>query len=416
LDPAGFSATLVAVSSPILYPFEDVGDGMSLLPLAARRALDAVGLRLSLEGYRSLSAGDRRELAALGSDEVVDVPAVDRLVKKSALPASRIKPVADPDPRNPPEQLASTLGSRYTVDPIVWSRLRALDRYALVHVMRRSIAHDDPARLDDAAAALLPRAQRREGTSRKGEARPAPPAPKRAAPRTPGAGAWSEAGSSPARLELDNPRTPPGFDDPWELDNPRTEPPSRASHVPPTVESEQPATERPIVFRPSPSVPPRSQPPLAHLDESGNARMVDVGDKEITQRRATASGIVRMGAETAQRLAHGDTPKGDVLAAARIAGIMAAKRTHELVPLCHPIALTKVEVQLEIDAGGAVVVSALTEARDRTGVEMEALTAVSVACLTIYDMLKGIDRDMEIGDIHLASKSGGRTGTYVRKG
>jgi cyclic pyranopterin phosphate synthase len=120
--------------------------------------------------------------------------------------------------------------------------------------------------------------------------------------------------------------------------------------------------------------------------------------------------------ETARRLARNDTPKGDVLASARIAGILAAKRTPELIPLCHHVAVTSVEVALDLEpASGTLSVTATVEAMDRTGVEMEALTAVSVACLTIYDMLKGIDRDMIVSDIRLVTKTGGKTGPYVRR-
>lgn len=162
---------------------------------------------------------------------------------------------------------------------------------------------------------------------------------------------------------------------------------------------------------------PSVSPPLSsHLSARGEVHMVDVGDKAVTERRASASGTVRMRVETAQRLARNDVPKGEVLAAARIAGILAAKRTPELVPLCHVVALTKVDVLIDVErASGEVHVTAVAEASDRTGVEMEALTAVSVACLTIYDMLKGIDRDMVISDVKLISKRGGKTGPYERR-
>lgn len=143
--------------------------------------------------------------------------------------------------------------------------------------------------------------------------------------------------------------------------------------------------------------------------------MVDVGSKQITERRAAATGRVRMKPETAARIQRHETPKGEVLGTARLAAIMAAKKTHELIPLCHQIALTNVTVHLDVDASaGCVNVMAIADAADRTGVEMEALTAVSVACLTIYDMLKGVDRDMSIGDIVLLEKSGGRSGDYRR--
>ena len=144
--------------------------------------------------------------------------------------------------------------------------------------------------------------------------------------------------------------------------------------------------------------------------------MVDVGEKPATVRVAIAAARVHRAAETAQRLAAGTVPKGDVLAVARIAGISAAKRTEELIPLCHRVALTSVEVDLRLDLARATVeVSATARAFDRTGVEMEALVAASVASLTLYDMLKGIDRGITITDIALVEKRGGRSGTWRRK-
>ena len=151
---------------------------------------------------------------------------------------------------------------------------------------------------------------------------------------------------------------------------------------------------------------------LSHLTGAGDAHMVDVGDKAHTQRRAIARARVKMREETFAALASGDTPKGDVLAAARIAGIQAAKRTSELIPLCHMVQLTRVELSIELD-GGVALVTATAQAEDRTGVEMEAMVAVSVAALTLYDMLKGIDRSI-VFDVWLAEKSGGKTGTWQR--
>ncbi len=141
--------------------------------------------------------------------------------------------------------------------------------------------------------------------------------------------------------------------------------------------------------------------------------MVDVGDKSVTARSAIATARVTMAPETARALSEGSTPKGDVLATARIAGIQAAKRTPELIPLCHAIALTRVQVRFALDASG-VRIEAEAEARDRTGVEMEAMTAVTVAALTLYDMLKGIDRAMTITDVRLEEKRGGRSGHWTR--
>lgn len=152
---------------------------------------------------------------------------------------------------------------------------------------------------------------------------------------------------------------------------------------------------------------------LTHLDEQGAARMVDVSDKSVTTREAVAEGIVRMEQATLDLILKGDAKKGDVLAAARLAGIMAAKKTHELIPLCHPLMITKAEVQFLPDAAQSLItVTARVKVDGKTGVEMEALTAVSVACLTIYDMCKAADRGMRITDIRLREKSGGKSGDW----
>jgi cyclic pyranopterin phosphate synthase len=158
------------------------------------------------------------------------------------------------------------------------------------------------------------------------------------------------------------------------------------------------------------------RPRLSHLDKAGAANMVDVSEKPVSQRMAIAEGSVTMARETLELILSGDAKKGDVLGTARIAGIMAAKKTHELIPLCHPIGLAKVSVEIEPDnALPGLRVRATTSVAERTGVEMEALTAVSVACLTIYDMAKAVDRGMRIGDIRLIEKRGGRSGTWRTK-
>jgi cyclic pyranopterin phosphate synthase len=155
---------------------------------------------------------------------------------------------------------------------------------------------------------------------------------------------------------------------------------------------------------------------LTHWNERGEARMVDVGAKPATARTATATARVRLGPGTAERIAAGTVPKGDVFAVARLAGIGAAKRTDELIPLCHGIALTGVDVELTLDRRGAAVdVRATARAFDRTGVEMEALVAATVASLTLYDMLKAIDRGVTITDVALVEKTGGRSGTWRRE-
>jgi cyclic pyranopterin phosphate synthase len=154
---------------------------------------------------------------------------------------------------------------------------------------------------------------------------------------------------------------------------------------------------------------------LTHLDASGRASMVDVGDKPATERRALARAIVRVSPETAAKVAAGDAPKGDVIGVARIAGIQAAKRTSELIPLCHPLTLAYVGVEgsIDVDAGE---IELIAEARTTgpTGVEMEAMTAASVAALTVYDMVKGVERGAEIAGVTLLEKSGGRSGTWRR--
>lgn len=152
---------------------------------------------------------------------------------------------------------------------------------------------------------------------------------------------------------------------------------------------------------------------LSHLDAQGAAHMVDVGDKAETARIAIAEGAVVMQPETLAIVRDGEAKKGDVLGTARLAGIMAAKRTHELIPLCHPLLISKVAVDLTIDeALPGVRVRAEVRMKGQTGVEMEALTAVSVACLTVYDMVKAVDRGMRIADIRLLHKSGGKSGSY----
>ncbi|MGD9712600.1 MAG: cyclic pyranopterin monophosphate synthase MoaC [Thermomicrobiales bacterium] len=152
---------------------------------------------------------------------------------------------------------------------------------------------------------------------------------------------------------------------------------------------------------------------LTHFDASGRARMVDVGDKEETSRLATASARIRMSAETVATIREGRAAKGDVLAVAQVAAIMAAKKTHELIPMCHPLMLTAVDVAFEIRETG-IDIRATVKTRGQTGVEMEALTAASVAALTIYDMVKAIDRAMVIERIQLESKAGGRSGDWNR--
>jgi cyclic pyranopterin monophosphate synthase len=155
---------------------------------------------------------------------------------------------------------------------------------------------------------------------------------------------------------------------------------------------------------------------LTHLDDGGQARMVDVGEKPVTERRAIAQAVLRVTPRTAEAIIAGEAPKGDVIGVARIAGIQAAKRTSELIPLCHPLALSYVGVEGEIDASaGEIRLTAEARTTGPTGVEMEALTAASVAALTVYDMVKGIERGASIAEVVLLEKSGGLSGEWRRR-
>jgi cyclic pyranopterin monophosphate synthase len=156
-----------------------------------------------------------------------------------------------------------------------------------------------------------------------------------------------------------------------------------------------------------------SKPRLSHVDARGRVRMVDVGDKAVTEREAVARGEIRMNATARRLIGRGQVAKGDPLQAARLAGVLAAKRTSELIPLCHPLLLTHVDVDL-VRAKDGYMIEARVRTSAQTGVEMEALTAVSVAALTVYDMIKAVDKEMVIGDIYLLEKRGGRSGHYRR--
>jgi cyclic pyranopterin phosphate synthase len=154
--------------------------------------------------------------------------------------------------------------------------------------------------------------------------------------------------------------------------------------------------------------------PLTHFDDQGRAHMVDVSDKAVTRREAVAQGVVYMKPETFRMIVNQEIAKGDVFGVARIAGIMAAKKTGELIPLCHPLSITGIEIFFNpVEAESKIEIQAEVYITDKTGVEMEALTAVSIAALTIYDMCKAVDRGMRISDIRLVRKSGGRSGTFI---
>ena len=155
---------------------------------------------------------------------------------------------------------------------------------------------------------------------------------------------------------------------------------------------------------------------LSHLDDQGRARMVDVSEKEVTRRIATARGTIHMRPETLKLIQEGKVEKGDVFSVARVAGIMAAKKTAELIPMCHPLNITSVEIDLNpAQNPSRVEIEGVVRVDGKTGVEMEAMTGVSVAALTIYDMCKAVDREMTIGEIRLVKKSGGKSGTFVRR-
>lgn len=293
-----------------LYRFDGVDEELELVPLAARRALDHAGLKLSLEAWQSLPTAQRRSVADAGSGTRVELKPVQLAVSLADPPATRVDPAVDPSEDAPPGALVDALGPERALPPALWAALTPLDRYVLAKVAGRG----RPGRLEKAYSEIV--------------------------------------GHS-----------------------------ATSTHVAP----------------------------------EGGVRMVDVKQKSPSRRRAVAESRVTMSDDALRRLQLHETPKGDVLATARVAGIMAAKRTADLIPLCHPIAVTHVAVELEVVADArAVRVQSTVETMDRTGVEMEALSAASVAALTVYDMLKAFDRAMEIGPTRLVEKSGGRSGEYRR--
>lgn len=293
-----------------LYHFDEVDEGLLLLPIAARRALDHAGLRLSRAGWLSLTTEARRELAELGCATLVDVEKARALLEPASPAPLPAAVVADPPGAAAPAEVSEAFGAARPLPPALWASLTPLDRYALAKVAEKK----RPERL---------------------------------------AGAYAE-----------------------------------------------------IVGESALST---------HLDPKGAVRMVDVGPKAPTLRRAVAESFVGMSAEAFDKLQHASAGKGDVLATARIAGIMAAKRTSELIPLCHALAITHAQVDIELLVPERRLrIAATVETHDRTGVEMEALCAASVAALTVYDMLKSYDRAMEVGPTRLLAKSGGRSGDFSR--
>ncbi len=289
-----------------LYKFDEVDEGLKLVPMAARRALDAAGLKLSLKAWHTLALEQRRQLTGLGGEATVDADAV-RVLLKAVTPAPKtIDAPAEPSAMNVPEPVLEAFGAERPLPGATWSALSPLDRYVLTKVALRGRSD----RLQSAYDEIV--------------------------------------GLSAAST---------------------------------------------------------------HLSPQGEVRMVSVGQKASSLRTAAAESAVSMSADAFARLQAGDAPKGDVLGTARLAGIMAAKKTADLIPLCHPLSLTKVNVELHKESGG-VRIEARVEAFDRTGVEMEALTAASVAALTVYDMLKAFDRGMSIGPTRLLEKTGGRSGDF----
>jgi cyclic pyranopterin phosphate synthase len=293
-----------------LYAFDEVSPALELVPLAARRALDHAGLKLSRASWLSMPASAREALTLAGTESEVSVDRVRALTALATPPPDPIPPSGDPSTDAPPADLLAALGEARPIAPALWLALSSLDRYALAKVAAKS----RPDRIAAAYAEIV------------------------------GASTLS-----------------------------------------------------------------------THLAANGAVRMVNVAAKEPSVRRAVAESVVQMSAAAFERLASATAGKGDVLATARIAGIMAAKKTQELIPLCHAIAITQAQIELTLDAASRRVrAEATVESFDRTGVEMEAMVAASIAALTIYDMLKSYDRGMEVGPTRLLAKSGGRTGDYRR--
>lgn len=291
-----------------IYKIDEVDERLELMPMAARRALDRAGVRISLKSWQGSSLSARRTLTALGSGLVVDVAAVDQWIEENDLERQSIEPVAEPSALATPAEVQTAFGGKRPIPVATWAALSPLDRSALIKVAQES----RPERLQRAYEEIV----------------------------------------------------------------------GQSAHS-------------------------------THLAPGGGVRMVNVSGKTETHRVAVARSAVSMNQAAFDNLAAGDNPKGDVLGTARLAGIMAAKRTADFIPLCHPVRITKVHLTLERDAESrSVLVTGRVECIDRTGVEMEALTAVSVAALTVYDMLKAFDKGMTIGPTELCRKSGGRSGDF----
>jgi molybdenum cofactor biosynthesis protein MoaC len=288
-----------------LYGFDGVDERLDLVPLAARRALDRAGLKLSLDGWRSLSLEARRAIVQAGSGSVVDITPVTASAQRAQPPPQRIEPIHDPPADAPPSELRAAGTESLAAAAQTWATLSPLDRYALAKVA----AQGRPELLQAACDEIM------------------------------GAGAGS-----------------------------------------------------------------------THLNPAGEVHMASVAQRDPTLRRAVAESRISMNTDALVRFQSADAPKGNVGATARIAGILAAKRTAELIPLCHSVHLTQVDVDLAVDQrAGAVRVVAEVEAFARTSVETHALLAASAAALVIYDMLKAFDRAMQVGPTRIIALSGGRT-------
>jgi cyclic pyranopterin phosphate synthase len=291
-----------------LYRFDVDGERLDLVPLAARRALDHAGQKLSRSGWQSLELAQRRRLAELGSEALVDVAAVSRVAASATPAASPCEPAFDPAREAPPPALLEAFAACGRLSTAVWLALDDLDRYALQKVAGRD-------NLERRSAAYAEIVGYREVST--------------------------------------------------------------------------------------------------HLGPAGGVQMVNVGAKAVSERRALAESRVSMSREAFELLEKRAVPKGDVLGIARIAGILAAKRTAELIPLCHAVPITHLSVELQLEPQAhAVRILAHVHAEAKTGVEMEALVAVSHAALTVYDMLKAVDRGMQIGPTRLLEKSGGASGDF----
>jgi molybdenum cofactor biosynthesis protein MoaC len=292
-----------------LYSFDVDGQTLEQLPLAARRALDHAGRKLSLAGWTSLEPTERRALVRLGSASPVDLDGVARVLRKARPPASTTEALGDPPRDAPPSRLVEAYAEHGTLSTAVWTSLSDVDRYALDKVAKKNNVE----RLANAYAEIVGHTQI-----------------------------------------------------------------------------------------------------STHLHPRGGVQMVNVGTKPITERRAEAESRISMNRDAFALLANNAVPKGDVLGTARVAAIMAAKRTSELIPLCHALPLSHIAVDLRLDAAThSVCISTTVETQGKTGVEMEALVAATHAALTVYDMLKGVDRSMVIGPTRLIAKSGGASGNFV---